>query len=283
MVDDPFSDELKECYHRLRQDLERIHYDTIEAFDVVQSVNQYRLYWKPDLVKLILLAESHVYTCERDFQVFLTQKKMEGLGDDETKIDAYLHNMNHYARFVYCLGYGENDFLETPLDPLSARNVGTWQYWKLLASCESTEKSSYDRWLKKGTRNFSQRIKNKINLLQDLKDRGIWLLDASIMGLYIPKDDNDRKDEILGIVLDICWNAYINTVINKVNEKKKPPSIVIVGRTVEKMIGNKIQDILRLCIDQPQSHLTKEERQEQMDELNRVAQQYAPKGSQEKI
>jgi hypothetical protein len=36
-----------------------------------------------------------------------------------------------YVRFVYCLGYGENDLLDIDLE----NNTGTPQYWKIFSSC----------------------------------------------------------------------------------------------------------------------------------------------------
>jgi hypothetical protein len=48
-------DQLRDCYERLRH----IAGPGIESFDVVRTVEEYRQYWRPERVRLLLLAESH--------------------------------------------------------------------------------------------------------------------------------------------------------------------------------------------------------------------------------
>jgi hypothetical protein len=40
--------------------------DDIEPFEVIRSVEEHRLYWKPEMVRVVLLAESQVYTTAGD-------------------------------------------------------------------------------------------------------------------------------------------------------------------------------------------------------------------------
>ena len=41
---------------------------SIESFEIVNTVHDYRLFWKPKKVKTVLLAESHVYTFNSDYE-----------------------------------------------------------------------------------------------------------------------------------------------------------------------------------------------------------------------
>jgi hypothetical protein len=64
---------LEKCYNgleRLKNNKKLINF-TLESFDVVRAVDKYRQYWRPPgkRVRIILLAESHVYTNEKDYEV----------------------------------------------------------------------------------------------------------------------------------------------------------------------------------------------------------------------
>lgn len=92
-----------------------------EDYDVVSLVNDYRMYWRPKTVRVLLLAESHVYTTAQEtIQYTLPPgiKPLNGLPD-------------RFVRFVYCPAYGE-DILP---NGFNGSNSGTWQYWKIFYSC----------------------------------------------------------------------------------------------------------------------------------------------------
>ena len=90
----------------------------VEPLEIVKQVHQYRRYWKPDTVKTLLLAESHVFTSAESF----AQRHKCDIFDD---LAGY---PKEYVRFVYCLSYGDSDSM---LNPLPGRNSGTPQFWKL--------------------------------------------------------------------------------------------------------------------------------------------------------
>ena len=85
-----------------------------QTFEIVKMVHDYRLYFKPEKVKTVLLAESHVYTSDDDFQSELPSDYLSGYP-------------KKYVRFVYCLGYGENELLNKPVP----KNSGTPEFWKI--------------------------------------------------------------------------------------------------------------------------------------------------------
>ena len=145
----------------------------IEPLDIISTVESYRDFWKPDQVKVILLAESYVFTSTPDFNQRINLPMFPKL-----KLNNY---PNNFVRFVYCLGYGENDSLIGTL----ANNTGTPQFWKIFYSCLNQIHSNEDfSPILKNVTNFNERMTNKIHLLEELKAKGIWLLDTSLMALY---------------------------------------------------------------------------------------------------
>ena len=78
--------------------------------------------------------------------------------------------------------------------------------------------------LKSGTKAPSERIRNKIKLLLELKKQGIWLVDASIIALYNKgiKPSNDVFNE----VIKTSWNHYTKNLI----ADAKPNHVIIVGK-----------------------------------------------------
>jgi hypothetical protein len=95
--------------------LRQIMGQDIEPYKSVELVEEYRQYWKPKKIRVILLAESHVYTCDEDRQITLPQ------------IPALPGYPTEYAKFVYCLAYGERQFTENNLHP---QRDGTPQFGK---------------------------------------------------------------------------------------------------------------------------------------------------------
>jgi len=93
-----------------------------EPFEVIERADEHREYWRPPHVRLVLLAESHVYTQAAELDHFLRPDPL--LPPDLPK---------GYVRLVYALGYGEDRLLDRPIE--GPRNSGTPQYLKLFFSC----------------------------------------------------------------------------------------------------------------------------------------------------
>ena len=104
--------------------------DELESMQVVECVHKYREYWKPRKIKVVLLAESHAYTSESNFKYKISKKYYENL--------ALAQYPENYVRFVYCIGYGENQILDNKKTNNDLKNPGTPQYWKLFFSCIHT-------------------------------------------------------------------------------------------------------------------------------------------------
>jgi len=218
---------LKECYEGVKgldPDLD------IESFEIVEEVWRIRQYWRPETVRVVLLAESHVYTRPEDFV-------------HSWQIPNAIHR-GKFVRFVYCLGYGESSLVSSV-----PRNPGTWQFWKIFFSCIHRVASNEDfrpilRWTP-----TEKRISNKISLLTDLKEAGVWLMDASMVGVNRLKSLTLRRQ-----ILQQCWN-YTYSTIHELNPK--PDYIIIIGCFVKSALKKEIDSlgIKYVSLPQPQARL----------------------------
>ena len=216
--------------------------EKIEPLDIVNTVNTYRQYWKPDNVKVILLAESHVYTSTDDFRRRLNLEKCG--------LQSY---PDRYVRFVYCLGYGEDGLVDKKL----ANNHGTTDFWKIFFSaCNPVTSLSDFQSILKGTTPFRTRIANKIGLIRQMREMGIWLLDASIIGI---NNNHHPSPKTYVEVLSICWHQYIRNII----EESAPDRIICIGKGVSKVLEGKIKSLMGkypVSVPLPNAHLSASER-----------------------
>jgi len=187
-----------------------------------------------------LLAESHVYTNKRDFEIEC----------DRFILHRIIPNYPlRFVRFVYCLGYGEDKLLTQKR--VDIKNTGTPQYWKIFSSCiaENENDLGFERILSTKTTSFIKRICNKINVLQKMKEKGIWLLDASIISLYGTGKKN--REDFKRTVLEISWKNHVSNVLKEVN----PKHIIVIGKGVGKILYFNLlkQGIPFTVIPQPQA------------------------------
>jgi hypothetical protein len=224
----------------------------IDSLEVIKQVEEYRQLWKPEKTNVILLAESHVYTDKEDFQ-----RKC-----DRSVLDRIIPNYPiRFVRFVYCLGYGEDTLLTKSNHGRPDR--GTPQFWKIFSACISENPNNLNshKILKTGTPSFSTRLRNKVEVLRQMKEKGIWLLDSSIVGLYGNEAKNDPR--VYERVIETCWNNYVGKII----EESKPKFVIVIGKGVEKLVGAKLKFPYE-TIDLPQSHLS---RQKQLENYRRYS------------
>lgn len=197
----------------------------IDSLDVVKKVEEHRQFWKPEKTNVILLAESHVYTDEKDNATRMNKPILHGVAPGCPL---------SFVRFVYCLGYGENELLnQTRTD---RRNTGTYQYWKIFSSCvaENEDNLGFQNILKTKTRSFTRRIRNKVHVLRKMRNAGIWLLDASIVGLY----GSGKKDpDTMKAIIRICWKNHLRSLV----QESSPRHIVVIGIDVEKSLHSELK------------------------------------------
>jgi len=193
----------------------------IEPFCIVKSVSDHRYFWKPEKVRILLLAESHVYTYIEEYN-----KTMQY--DDFPELDGCPTN---YVKLVYCLGYGEKGFSKVN------SKAGTPPFWKIFTSCiHQNYHSEFKKILLGKTKNQNQRLRNKIALLKKLKERGIWLVDASIVAI---NETSKLSPKIKDEILKISWKQHISKVITD----SHPEKIIVIGVNVSKILKNELDEI----------------------------------------
>jgi hypothetical protein len=190
-----------------------------ECLDVAEEVERLRSARRPERVRVVLLAESHVWTSRDDTRSRVTQP--DGV---ETS----------FARFVYCLGYGEAQLVEPAVTP----NKGTPQFWKLFHDTIYGPTIPHATVLKTGETDCQKRIQNKLDLLIKMQRAGFWLVDASVTALYgngIKLTKNKYRD-----VLKACWESHIRDVLRGC----APSAVLIVGAGVDFVIGDLVRQDL---------------------------------------
>jgi hypothetical protein len=122
-----------------------------EAFAACWAAECHRQFWRPEVIKLALIAESHVYTDSDDLQA---QVRPEMLPQEAACAPV------QFVRLIYCLGYGDNSIL-TQRPQQSNEQTDFWNIFSECAGKEPLEVYS---------------LKNKIEILKQLKDRGVMAL-----------------------------------------------------------------------------------------------------------
>jgi hypothetical protein len=201
---------LEQAYARAAEVIRRPYE---EGLAVAKAVEYLRTAWRPKQVRIILLAESHVWTGENE----ITSSVRQPDGSSTA-----------FVRFVYCLGYGEPQLVDPQVRP----NSGTPQYWRLFHDAIHGPGVP----LNTGEPDSQRRVQNKWVLLHELRAAGIWLVDASIIALY-------RQGERLANgggyreVLKACWTSYVGGVVAECS----PSAVLIVGKAVNDAIGEYVR------------------------------------------
>jgi len=255
---------LKQAYDEIARFIEK-HNIKIDSFEVVNEVDKYRNYWKPEKTNVILLAESHVFTSDDDFDKKIDYSRFKDL------IPNY---PDGYVRFVYCLGYSEYSLLKNLPHDKRVYKRGTPQYWEIFSACASkSEQFNFDGILKTKTRNDFYRIRDKIGLLRKLKEMGVWLVDSSIVGLY-RSGEKKPSHKIMSEIILISWDNYIRDLV----QNSKPKCIICVGKFVGKVLKNNLNQIkIPFFVQpQPQARLSAKEKYEVFKKYQKICSEYRP-------
>lgn len=236
-------DSLENCYGKLRTILG----SEIEPIQVLRIADAHRRFWRPEKVKTILLAESHVYTSGEE--AALTIQLPTNISSSAPQ---------SFVRLVYCLGYGENYLLQNPIG--NPKNGGTPQFWQVFHSCVNRVNCNEDFTTIQKTRtpDLCQRIQNKLQLLDTLKQKGIWLVDGSLAALYLPgrpKPSPKMREQ----ALQTSWDCYVGQQV----VQAKPEQIICIGNGVQRSLDLRLQEVC-WCpitpIKQPNARMSAQER-----------------------
>ena len=151
---------------------------------------------------------------------------------------------------------------------VESASKGTPQFWKLFSACSGDgpdEQGSYGSKVLKGkAKTSATRIRNKLEILNSLKRRGIWLIDTSIIGWYIQQrteyNITQKSQKIHKLqkarppanmkksTLILSWELYIKHVVRKATAEGNLKLLVPIGKEVNDIIT---QDRLKdaVCID----------------------------------
>ena len=229
---------LEKCHSKLKN----LIGNAMEPFSVIERVEQHRSYWRPDVIRVVLLAESHVYTLEDELQHVLCEPP--DLPPDLPR---------GFVRLVYCLGYGEDSCLNRRI--AGSRNSGTPQFWKVFYSCVNSV-SRNDEFVPvqaSRTPDCEQRIRNKLRLLEQLRADGVWLVDASIAALYRPQQKK-LSPSLLKKAIQASWDDYTSKLVADSNAK----AILCIGKGVEQALHTRLDSIgiPWATLYQPNAHLS---------------------------
>jgi len=234
-----FEKELNDTYDEIGK--LKLEY-TLESRETALLVHKLRMYWKPDNIKTVLLAESHVFTSNED-----RIKTYKAGFQNSNKLTNY---PAEYCRFVYCIGYGERSLYDAS-DQIE-NNLGTPQYWKLL------NEAAENKFKVTRAKSASERIAQKLELLHYLKENGIWLLDSSIIGIYLVGKKPNPED--YRSILDTSLTNYGVPILKSVN----PANIIVIGKsvynTVEQAISKHLPNSKKAWIHQPNARVTNDQR-----------------------
>jgi len=216
---------IEKAYELIKKDIPQG--TEIDSLDIVKQVENYRQLWKPDEINVILLAESHVFTNGQDHKIGCASSILHEIIPNYPLC---------FVRFVYCLGYGEDELLTAKIK--GRKNTGTPQYWKIFSSCvaENQNDLGFHAILKTKTPSLIQRLRNKVKVLQKMRGQGVWLLDASIVGLY----GSGKKDQkFIERTMEVCWWNHVANAISESNLKH----IIIIGKGVGDILYPKLQKL----------------------------------------
>jgi hypothetical protein len=166
-----------------------------EPPEVAIAVERHRWAWRPANVRVLLIAESHVYTSAEDIKARVRRSALPPAAD---------HAPTEFVRLVYCLGYGENGLLEK--EPPAANTSGTWQFWdvfgRLAQRGRQPRKASPLRF----------RLQWKVDTLMALRELGVWLVDASASAIYTP-GGHQRMSPTLRYTLRSIWLEHYGSAL----------------------------------------------------------------------
>jgi hypothetical protein len=187
-----------------------------EAEEVAIQTECHRWFWRPSRPRILLVAESHVFTSNEDLGIRIDGRKLKGIGRPDATPPP-----DTFVRLVYCLGYGEPEILTNA--PKRHRNPGTNNYWDIFQRV--TGRARYPLGLS-GV-NLDERLRWKIEALRQLCRQGIWLLDASVHAIYLGYNQRVPPD-IQRILHQQWWVGYGRHVIGSCGETK----IWVIGKAV---------------------------------------------------
>lgn len=134
-----------------------------ESVEVALAVEAHRWFWKPPVVRTLLLTNQRKLTTQDE----LGNRVKSGWINHHGSKPA-----DSFVRDFYCLGYGEPDLVPT-LDPSQNEpDLSLWHPLCVLADFEDLPPRA----------SLAQRLEWKVRLLRRLEDLGVWVVESTLHG-----------------------------------------------------------------------------------------------------
>lgn len=190
---------------------------TPESAEYLRRVEKWRAAWRPERVRVLLVAESHVAEQPGDLHISVSVP---------TALGAPPGLPEGFCRLVYCLGYGE-DALCLPVSP--ANNGGTWQFWDLFGAVAARyEPVLAPAMPRRHQSDLAGRILWKLSILGALRTAGVWLEDASVVALYSSGGRRLASGAAYARVVRDSFEAFVWSGV----AEDDPEQVWVIGRGV---------------------------------------------------
>ena len=206
-----------------------------EAESIAIQVESHRWFWRPRKPRILLVAESHVFTSAEDHALTTDNEKLRQFSKKGATAPP-----NSFVRLVYCLGYGESEILTNAPD--RHRNPGTRNYWDIFGRVTNR----LPQPLQDNGDHLDRRLRWKIETLRQLCRQGIWLLDAAVHAIYLGYG-NRLPTDIQHLLHRQWWEGYGRHVIAACEGAK----IWVIGKTVYECLHSLPQWKCRGWVYQP--------------------------------
>jgi hypothetical protein len=180
----------------------------LEPPGVAIAVEAWRQAWRPERLRLLLLAESHMAGSAAELAAPLLPAPGWPMRPG-------------FVRHLYCPAYGEPS-----LAPGVERNAGTPQYWRLLAAAEGSAAPTRAAFPATAARLAAKRA-----LLERLRRRGVWLTDASLVAVAGPGGAR-VSPAAYAAALRESWRLHHGATLPGLD----PGFVVVIGLAVARML-----------------------------------------------
>ena len=193
-----------------------------EPPEAAVAAEECRQAWRPERVRVLLLAESHIATSAAD----LTYRVALPPGLDWP-------GPTRFVRHIYCAGYGEPELLEGPLGSGARPKGGTPQFWRLMAAAEGADCPAWPAIARSAGTGAPPRLAAKAALLHRLRARGVWLTDASLAALAVPSVRRHGGAALDALALRESWRLYHGALLTAL----APSHVAVIGLGVARTLA----------------------------------------------
>jgi hypothetical protein len=191
-----------------------------EPPDAAVAAEECRQAWRPERLRVLLLAESHIATTAAELACRVALPP--GLDWPGPR---------RFVRHIYCAGYGEPELILTPPGSEARPRGGTPQFWRLLAAAEGAHCPAWPAVARRGTA-VAARLAAKAALLRRLRAWGVWLTDASLVALAVPGLRRHGGGALDTLALRESWRLYHSALLPAL----APAHVAVIGLGVARAL-----------------------------------------------